>query len=626
MKIEVEGSLGGVASIGSLDVQAENAQGLALSAGVLSQQSADATHPGLVNNAAQTLGSGIKTFSSALLHADGTLGAPGISFSADTDTGVYRVGANDISIVAGGHAGLDIKDNATYANVGMGGAASASSNYPLLAQRDLSGVVNFQVANPNADAGSGAKWQLSASSGNNGFEVGLFSPATSAPDAYNGGNATIRSTGTTAGIAYVADDSGAYHKFYVAGNGSANEYARISTGGLALLNSGAFTGAGTGLTGTAASLTAGHVTTNANLTGPITSSGNATSIASQTGTGTKFVVDNGPTLIAPLLGTPASGVLTNCTGTASGLTAGTVTTNANMTGDVTSSGNATTYAGTVPLNKGGTGQTTKAAAFDALQPMTTGGDLIYGGASGTGTRLANGSVNQYLASAGTTAAPVWTSFVAPTVQKFTSGTSQTYTTPTSPRTPLYLHVRLCGGGGGGGGSATNAANDGGTGGTGGTTSFGTSMLSSVGGSGGAKFAVGTAGTASLGTGPIGTASTGNTGSVGVIGNTIAFPTPGGEGAAGMFGGAAAGGDNGANGGAAGANNSGAGGGGAGAASGGISGAGGSSSGFIDAYITSPAATYTYSVGAAGTAGTAGTGGAAGGAGGSGYIEVTEHYQ
>ena len=39
-----------------------------------------------------------------------------------------------------------------------------------------------------------------------------------------------------------------------------------------------------------------------NLTGPITSVGAATSIASQTGTGTKFVVDNTPTLITPVLG------------------------------------------------------------------------------------------------------------------------------------------------------------------------------------------------------------------------------------------------------------------------------------------------------------------------------------
>ncbi len=37
---------------------------------------------------------------------------------------------------------------------------------------------------------------------------------------------------------------------------------------------------------------------------------------------------------------------------------------------------------------GGTGSGTKAAAFDALSPMSAAGDLIIGGASGTGTRLA----------------------------------------------------------------------------------------------------------------------------------------------------------------------------------------------------------------------------------------------
>ncbi len=47
---------------------------------------------------------------------------------------------------------------------------------------------------------------------------------------------------------------------------------------------------------------ADSATTNANLTGPITSVGNATSIASQTGTGTKFVVDTSPTLVTPNIG------------------------------------------------------------------------------------------------------------------------------------------------------------------------------------------------------------------------------------------------------------------------------------------------------------------------------------
>ncbi len=46
------------------------------------------------------------------------------------------------------------------------------------------------------------------------------------------------------------------------------------------------------------------------------------------------------TLVTPALGTPASGVMTNVTGTAASLTAGNVTTNANLTGHVTSVGNA----------------------------------------------------------------------------------------------------------------------------------------------------------------------------------------------------------------------------------------------------------------------------------------------
>lgn len=47
-------------------------------------------------------------------------------------------------------------------------------------------------------------------------------------------------------------------------------------------------------------------------------------MSDETGSGA-LVFANTPTLIAPLLGTPTSGILTNCTGTASGLTAGLVT-------------------------------------------------------------------------------------------------------------------------------------------------------------------------------------------------------------------------------------------------------------------------------------------------------------
>ena len=69
--------------------------------------------------------------------------------------------------------------------------------------------------------------------------------------------------------------------------------------------------------------------------------GGGTGVATSTGTGS-VVLSNSPTLVTPALGTPASGVMTNVTGTAASLTAGNVTTNANLTGGVTSSGNAAT--------------------------------------------------------------------------------------------------------------------------------------------------------------------------------------------------------------------------------------------------------------------------------------------
>jgi hypothetical protein len=89
---------------------------------------------------------------------------------------------------------------------------------------------------------------------------------------------------------------------------------------------------------------------------------------STTGTGS-YVKATSPTLTTPLLGTPTSGTLTNCTGLplSSGVT------------------------GQLPIANGGTGQTTAVAAFDALAPTTTKGDLI----------LHNGTDNVRLAVGGT---------------------------------------------------------------------------------------------------------------------------------------------------------------------------------------------------------------------------------
>ncbi len=76
-------------------------------------------------------------------------------------------------------------------------------------------------------------------------------------------------------------------------------------------------------------------------------------------------------------------------------------------GPITSAGTlAFTLSGTpLPLSSGGTGASTASAAFNALSPMTASGDLIYGGASGAGTRLASGTNGQVLTLSG--GLPTW---------------------------------------------------------------------------------------------------------------------------------------------------------------------------------------------------------------------------
>lgn len=305
---------------------------------------------------------------------------------------------------------------------------------------------------------------------------------------------------------------------------------------------------------------------------------------------------------------------------------------ANLVGsDITTVGTVATgtwSATTIALNKGGTGQTTKAAAFDALQPMTTSGDIIYGGASGTGTRLAKGSDGQVLKLA--SGIPSWAtvsgSYVAPTVQTFTSG-SGTYTTPANV---LYIKVTMVGGGGGGSGSGTAA----GTAATNGAAStFGTTLLSAGGGALGAWASIaGAGGTSSLGTGPIGIALTGGRGgSAGETSGTNPGLLCGGPGGNTFFGGGGAGGTangGGSTSGSAGATNTGGGGGGGGTnnTANVWSGSGGGGGGYVGAMISSPSATYAYAVGTGGNAGGAGTSGFAGSAGAAGVIIVEEFYQ
>jgi hypothetical protein len=190
-------------------------------------------------------------------------------------------------------------------------------------------------------------------------------------------------------------------------------------------------------------------------------------------------------------------------------------------------------------------------------------------------------------------------FTAPTQQIFTSG-SGTYTTPAGVK---WIRVRVQAGGGGG--CATNGSPN--AGGAGGNSTFDT--ITANGGDAGIAanssfIATSTGGDINISGGPGGVVTLSSTSS-GFGG--AAFMGPGGSGTAGT-----------------GMDGAGYGGGGASGQYFGTNVVGGGGGAYSEKIYNSPAATYSYSVGAAGAAGSAGVW--SGGTGTSGIIIVEEYYQ
>jgi hypothetical protein len=98
-------------------------------------------------------------------------------------------------------------------------------------------------------------------------------------------------------------------------------------------------------------------------------------------------------------------------------------------------GTAANVTGTVAIANGGTGFTTKTNAFNALSPIDSLGDIIYGGALGSNTKLAGNTsaTKQFLSQTGTgsaSAAPAWGALAAgdiPTLNQNTTGTAANVT-------------------------------------------------------------------------------------------------------------------------------------------------------------------------------------------------------
>jgi len=266
-------------------------------------------------------------------------------------------------------------------------------------------------------------------------------------------------------------------------------------------------------------------------------------------------------------------------------------------------------------------------AWSALTVGTSGQALVGGTIPQWAALAGTGTVTTLVSGTGITLSPatITTSGTIsmssqrqtlPTITVLNSGSSATYSLPANC---LWIQVEMVGGGGGGAGSGTTPGNGIG----GGVTSFSTSPLASTdrsaGGGGGANTSAGGAGSNVF----VGTGFTKNGGTA--QNGSGLNATAGGNGGVIVYGGVGWGGAAGGGAGVAAIVNSGAGGGGGGVNTTINGGGGGGAGGYMLAIITSPATSYTYTVGAGGSGGSAGTGGAAGAAGGSGSIFVTEFY-
>ena len=328
---------------------------------------------------------------------------------AATNSGTVTSVTGTSPVVSSGGATPAISLAASYGDT-QNPYASKTANYVLAAPDGTAGVPTFRAVvaadiptlnqNTTGSAGSVANaltsgTGISFSSGTTYNGSAAITVNNSLPMVYPGAGIP-NSTGTAWGTSYSTTGSGTV---------------------VALATSPSFTTPilGTPTSGNFSTGTFTWPTFNQNTTGNAATATTATNIAGgtnlqipfNTGAGaTSFIV--APTVTSTFLqynGTGFTWAASTGVGTVTSVAA-TVPSFLSITGSpITTAGTlAISYSGTaLPIANGGTGQTTAGAAFNALSPITTTGDLIIGNGTNSATRLAIGANTYVLTSNGTTA-------------------------------------------------------------------------------------------------------------------------------------------------------------------------------------------------------------------------------
>lgn len=264
--------------------------------------------------------------------------------------------------------------------------------------------------------------------------------------------------------------------------------------------------------------------------------------------------------------------------------------------------------------------TNNGQTFTSIYASTVNGSTVYV-ASATGAPAGSGTLTRSSGSGSTT---ITFSGQAHNGTYYPGGVSGL--------TPIYVRVRVSGGGAGGaGGGIVGAGGGAGVNGSASTFANGGNSITCNGGVGGAPYTPGSGGTGGTvttsGTAPIvGLSVTGGGGmSSFLLGSGVGDVCGGSGGSAGAGGGNGVGATTGN---ATAGSRGGGGGGGANPinTAGPLGGGGGGGGGYIDGVTTTLASSYTFTVGAGGAAGTTGTSGTNGAAGGDGFVSITEYYQ